>query len=244
MKVSSGRWVGGLAGLVMSVTFGGLAFGAEFSADVLENRRGTTVTGKVFVKGDKMRREMMAAGKTRIAIVRQDKGVVWNLVPDRQIYVETTNQRGSDWDSPEMTKQLEKVADRQVAGSETVNGYECEKVQYVYKDTAMGTRTHWISKKLKYTIKMEHRSSTLEMSSEFQNIKEGGVADSVFEVPQGYQKMDMPGTPGGTGGPQPRPMTPQQGPRVSPKDAGTLQPGAPGPQTGPGNAPKSETKAQ
>lgn len=243
MRVLAGRWVGGLAGLVLSMTSGGFAFAAEFSADVLENRRGTAITGKIFVKGDKVRRETTVAGRTRILILRQDKGVVWNLMPDQQKYIESANQRGVDWDSPEMTKQLEKVADRKDAGTETVNGYECDKVQYVYKNTGMGTRTHWIAKKLKYTIKMEHRAGTGDMSSEFQNIKEGGVADSLFEIPPGYQTADMSGAPGGAGGSQPRPTNPQAAPGVSPKDAGSPQPGAPSPQKGPGNAPKGEAKS-
>jgi hypothetical protein len=31
------------------------------------------------------------------------------------------------------------------------------------------------------------------MVTEYTNIKEGGVNDSVFEVPRGYRKMSMPG---------------------------------------------------
>jgi hypothetical protein len=43
---------------------------------------------------------------------------------------------------------------------------------------------------------MVHQSSEGESSFEYRNIKEGGVADSLFQVPAGYTKMEMPGMPG------------------------------------------------
>jgi hypothetical protein len=57
----------------------------------------------------------------------------------------------------------------------------------------MGTQYQWVSKKLKILIKMESEGSPLKMSTEYKNIKEESVPDSVFEVPAGYTKTVIPG---------------------------------------------------
>jgi outer membrane lipoprotein-sorting protein len=57
----------------------------------------------------------------------------------------------------------------------------------------MGTLTQWISKKFNYPIKTEYKSSSGSMLTEYKNIQEGNVKDSLFEVPGDYMLMSVPG---------------------------------------------------
>jgi outer membrane lipoprotein-sorting protein len=65
-----------------------------------------------------------------------------------------------------------------------------------YKNKSMSKMTQWISENLNYPIKMVYHSSYGDMHTEYKNINEGRVKDSVFEIPKGYKKMTMPGMGG------------------------------------------------
>ena len=178
--------------VLASLALAEAASAAEFFADLVERGGGRSAAGKFYVKGDKVRQETVADGKTTVVIVRMDKGVVWNLNPAEKKYAETENVRGLDWGSPETRREMEKVADRRELGTEKVNGYVCQKIQWVFKDKSMGTLTQWISTKLRYPIRMEQRGSMGELYTEYRNIRESKLADSLFELPPGYRKTEIP----------------------------------------------------
>jgi outer membrane lipoprotein-sorting protein len=185
--------------IVVLFTFiSGLASAAEFSADMVHKFGAMTKEGKIYVKGTKMRME--GAGGQGITIVNGDTGTVWVLQPEQKMYMEMkkgAQQTAQPVESSD--EELAKIADKKFLGTETVNGYQCEKYLYTYRDKTLGTMTQWHSKKLGYPIKMIHASPQGETSFEYRNIKEGGVADSLFQVPAGYTKMEMPGMPPGMG---------------------------------------------
>ena len=174
----------------------GRAFAAEFSADMVHKFGGMTKEGKIYVKGKNMRMEgAMGQGTT---IVNGETGTVWVLQPEQKMYMEM--KKGAQTAPPaESDEELAKIADKKFLGTETVNGYQCEKNLYTYRDKSLGTMTQWYSKKLGYLVKMIHSSAQGETTFEYRNIKEGGVADSLFQVPAGYTKMEMPGMPPGMG---------------------------------------------
>jgi len=82
---------------------------------------------------------------------------------------------------------------RKLVGEETINSYLCDKYAFTYHDKSMGTQYQWISKKLKVMIKIDSKGSPFKMSSEYKNIKEESVPDSLFELPAGYTKISKPG---------------------------------------------------
>ena len=69
----------GMALVIVAVIFvlSGSSIAAEFSADLLLKQGGETMTGKVYVKGDKTRQEFVQQGQKQITIVRPDKGLQW-----------------------------------------------------------------------------------------------------------------------------------------------------------------------
>ena len=184
----------GMALVIVAVIFvlSGSSIAAEFSADLLLKQGGETMTGKVYVKGDKTRQEFVQQGQKQITIVRPDKGLMWVLMPAEKIYMEMSSEEGAAYD-PQLDQNIKNKAEMKLLGKETVNGYVCDKYQYIYHDTSMGTATQWISKKLNYPIKTEYQSSSGYMLTEYKNIKEGNVQNSLFDVPGDYMLLSVPG---------------------------------------------------
>jgi hypothetical protein len=165
---------------------------AEFSADLLLKQGGENITGKVYIKGDKIRQEYLQRGEKQVMIFRYDKGLVWILVPVEKIYMEMSSREGEARD-PRLEEKIKDKAVTKYLGKEEVNGYICEKYQYTYNDRSLGVVMQWFSKKLNYPIRSEHRSPSNYTLTEYRNIKEGKVADSLFEVPGDYALMSVPG---------------------------------------------------
>ncbi len=185
----------GLMALVCVLAFSGMTFAAEFTADLIQKRQGIEIKGKIYVKGEKMRMDMTMEGEKTSTITRIDKKSVWIIKHEDKMYMEMPSMVGT-LQAGKVDEDLKKIADKKKVGTEKVNGYKCDKYLITYKDKSMGKMTQWISKKLNYPIKMVYHSSYGDMYTEYKNIKEGKVKDSVFEIPKGYEKMSMPGIGG------------------------------------------------
>lgn len=166
---------------------------AEFSADMHMKSEETEFEGKVYIKGNMQRQEGTRMGQDFVTIIRLDKGVLWNIMTGEKMYMEMAIPEGTQND-PGMQEKAKDIAEIRHLGEETVNGYTCEKYEYVFHDKSRGTMTQWFSKELGYPVKMVHSSG---MVIEYRNIKEGNLADSLFEIPAGFTKFTMPGMPGG-----------------------------------------------
>jgi hypothetical protein len=174
---------------IMVCLLASLAQAAEFSATVVSKAEGQAVQGKVFVKGDKMRNEMKMGDETNITITRPDKKVVWIAMPEQKMYMEMPLT--DKMQQKMMMKDPEDQAKMKHLGADAVNGYDCDKYQF---DTVLNGKSVkqyvWIAKQLKMAIKSQTEDGSMTM--EYRDIKVGAVPDSVFDIPQGYQKMDMP----------------------------------------------------
>ncbi len=159
----------------------------EFSADLVIQPKGDEpMTGKIFVKGDKVRQETSEEGETQIMIIRPDKKLTWMLTPEEKTYMEMPYQ-AEDKTFEEWTADKEKKS--KLLGEETISGLACRKFESVED----GEKTYfWIAKQFPFPIKVEDSEVTME----YKNIKEGPLADSLFELPAGYEKMAMPIIPG------------------------------------------------
>jgi outer membrane lipoprotein-sorting protein len=182
--------------LLLGLAAGGFtasAQAAEFSASIV-TRSGTMESrGKIFVKGNHIRRETSRGADTMIIIGLLDKKLVRIIRPGSKVYLEMPL-------TDDLVRELKQTAQEQtqmkLVGTETVNGYATDKYETTFKSNG-ATQTHfmWIAKKLGMPIKIVSTAGSFIM--EYRDIKEGGVADSLFEAPPGYQKM---------GGPAVRPM--------------------------------------
>jgi len=173
----------------------GMAQAAEFSAVVFTRADSRESQGKVYLQGEKLRREFPSGEGMTITIARPDKKVMWLFRPGQKTYMEIPFDKSDLGQTMELPKDSAKM---KLLGTETVNGYETEK----YETTVTGqgkTAKHymWVAKKLGLPIKIVSVDGKFFM--EYRQIKEGGVPDGLFEIPPGYQKMALPqGPPPGT----------------------------------------------
>lgn len=174
-----------LAGVIAAVIMlAGCCSAAEVSADLLLLMPGKMLKGKIYIKGKKIRAEfngpkggMIVLGennsKTRIFI---DRG--------RKIYHEVTNKRPDDVDD----SYLITVADKKVVGENTINGYKCTKIRYTFRDNPKNTDIRWVSDKFKVPVRMEQTRNGVTEITEYKNVKECKLPDSLFQIPKGYKK--------------------------------------------------------
>jgi hypothetical protein len=162
-----------------------LAAAAEFSALMQVTDAGKVVTGKIFVHDGKMRQEFNDEEGQTITIVRPDKKVVWVVIPRDRAYMELPLK-------PKLPGQFiqmppDAMNKRQV-GKDRLQGYDTEKYEIAVRDgSGLEQQTFWLAPKLGVPVKMECRAR--QFCLEYKAIKEGKVADRLFEVPPGYQKL-------------------------------------------------------
>lgn len=188
-------WMRCLIGLVAIAVLGVWSApvpAAEFSADLVTKMGPQTTTGKIYVK-DKKTRMDTETPQAGIIILDMASGTSWMLNPDDKTYLEMKGMGAASSAAQYDEETVEKMADKKVLGTETIDGYECEKILYTYKDKSLGQTTMWIAKKLSLPIKMIHVGQGMETVTEYKNIQEGGVSDSVFAIPSDYEKMEIPG---------------------------------------------------
>lgn len=167
-----------------------LSPGAEFTAKVVTVYPDQKPTGKVYVKGDKKRNEVKYSKfePSAIYILRPDKKLLWMILPKFKTYAEVTTF------IPRLHIQMMPYTPEQVkarmkkVGTEVINGYECDKFE---SKSPSGNSLHiWIAKKLEVPIKIMAEDGSF--STEYSDIKQEKLDDSLFELPPGYRKMKFP----------------------------------------------------
>ena len=159
----------------------GLAQAVDFSADVFNTYQGQATQAKIYVKADKIRMETTGAdGHT---ILRTDKKVIWIVIPEEKTYIEVHSPQ-----TPGTAEKMKGEVNREYLSSETVNGYATKKYEVHYLDKDTLHKAHqWIAQDLNYPIKISALDGS--WSTEYRDIQVGPQADSLFEVPQGFDKI-------------------------------------------------------
>jgi hypothetical protein len=165
----------------------------EFSADTVMTQGGKSMTSKMFMKDKKMRTEN--PNQPGYTIMRGDKGVAWMVMPAQKMYMEMKA------DPTQKSKTDEKVqgeVSRKLIGTETIDGHPTQKYEVTYTSGGKTDKMYqWMATDIKFPIKMAAIDGT--WVHQYKNIKMGGQADSLFEVPSGYTKTSMPTMPAGMG---------------------------------------------
>ena len=170
-----------IAVLLVMAALTATAYG-DYKADVVMTTNAGTGTGKIFLKGDMSRTEL--TNGSMIIITRPDKGICWMLSPKTKTYTEfparqPAGRKSAQYASMPGAKRL---------GSETVNGYQCDKYQIVTKGKVVANTTVWVSDKLNEVLKIISQSPGRTSSMEVRNIKKTWLLGKTFEVPKGYTK--------------------------------------------------------
>lgn len=163
----------------------------EYSADsYMETSDGIT-QGTVYVAHGKERREYVQDGEKTVMILRHDKKVIWMLQPEDKTYMEQKMPKGGRKDDLSAYK-----IEQTVVGPETINGVSTTKSKIIMigpKGDKLGG-FYWKSKEgivVKTDAIAVDKKSKERIKSELTNLKVGKQNPSLFEIPAGYEKMDM-----------------------------------------------------
>ena len=169
------------------------ALAIEFSADTITTYKGgDKVTGKMYYKADRFRMDMNV-GDDMMVITRLDKKVVWNVMPSEKMYIEMAFDPKK---KPMVESKFEGEVERKEVGEEMIDGHPTKKYLVTYRS---GNDTEQVYQWLATDIKFPIKSAAVDGSwtQEFRNVKMATQPDNLFEVPPGYEKMEMPQMPGG-----------------------------------------------
>ncbi len=171
--------------LLLVLTVPGVAWGAEFSAQMMVKDDTKVMPGKIYVSDGKMRQEFVDEGGQTITIVRPDQKVVWVILLRQRSYMEiplTKKLPGQFIQIPPQALQ------KRLVGQERLNGYDTEKYEVsVPVGRGLEKQTYWVAAKLGLPIKMECRER--QFSLEYKSIREEKVPDRLFALPPGLQKL-------------------------------------------------------
>lgn len=172
---------------VLFLTLAQVAYAApathEFSADMVSVANGQQFEAKLYVGKDKVRVEM----PENIIITRMDRRVSYMIMPSQGMYMENPIDQSK---LMKTSKEVEGELERVPLGNELVNGQMAQKFKVTYRDgEGQSTMYQWIGDS-DIPVKMQALDGSWSM--EYKNIKKGAPNDSLFEVPSGLKKFEMP----------------------------------------------------
>jgi hypothetical protein len=177
---------------------------ADFSAEVIDlQKAGTPATAKIYFTKDKMRVEPTTTnprGGGGAVIVNFATQTSIVLMSQQHMYMEMpaqsqTQRLGYSYfrvgDVEDACGDWQQLAQNHgnschKVGSETVNGRSA--VKYETTNSSGDVSYFWLDPKLRFPVKWEGKTS----KGELRNIQDGAQPASLFEVPSGYTKMQMP----------------------------------------------------
>ncbi|HBE77897.1 MAG TPA: hypothetical protein DDW65_08965 [Firmicutes bacterium] len=73
-------------------------------------------------------------------------------------------------------------------GNENLNGHDYQDIQYTYEEKKFEVMVQWIANKLGFVVRTLIKDAKGKETStmDYTNIKPGGQANSLFEIPEGY----------------------------------------------------------
>ena len=163
----------------------------EYSADTQMETADVTMEGQVFYAPGKERREMTTGNDGMTMIIRQDKKVIWTLMPEAKAYMEMSLDKSQD-----KTDFSDYHVEQSTVGEEEVNGIKTTKSKVIMtrKDGSKLGGFWWTTKE-DIPVKMDMISvegKTKErIKMELTNLKIGKQDPKIFEIPADYMNMSM-----------------------------------------------------
>jgi len=183
-----------LAGLILLAA--STCSAQQFSADMVRLKPAGAVTTKVNLKGDKVRMEVTGQNTKSYVLLNLAKRQSVMVLPDTKTYVISPPGRmpssipllrvgNPDEACVDWVKDISKAGECKKVGDEELSGRKT--VKYTATASNGDTGTVWIDRELKIPLKWEGEKG----AAEFQNIKLGDQQESLFELPNDYEKIDV-----------------------------------------------------
>jgi outer membrane lipoprotein-sorting protein len=170
---------------------------AAYSEDLVITTGDQTMTMKRFVDGSKMRTDMNAQGQDFSMIELGDAaGTMYNIVPKQKQAIKMTS-RGMMEGMPKAAGKPDTTETEtppppgykvEYLGEETVDGRATKKFRMT---TDEGSALGWFDAANGAPVRMEGTSDGKKAVMEWKNFKAAAQPASVFEVPKGYEVVDM-----------------------------------------------------
>ena len=162
----------------------------DYSADEVIIAEGAEIVSKVYYSPKKLRKEEDFGGSPNITIVRHDLGLLWVVIPEDRQYIESTIKKVQEMAGDVPGQDDEDKVDITEVGQEDVNGVVTTKSKVVITDTAGETSEGFAWRTADgIIVRMESQM----MTQELKNLKVEPQGPELFELPDGYEKIPMPG---------------------------------------------------
>lgn len=190
-----------LAVVMVGLFSGAAAAQGEFSAlavQITPDKKETMV--KLYVGDGQTRTEIGEGEQQRITIVNAERNTAWLLNPERQEYVEYKGPSEADVPSrPPLPGEAQSPCGRvkgvtcTEVGAEKVNGRNTEKWEIVVSQGDRKQRSlWWVDRSLGMPVRLELPGGYVR---ELRDIQEAPQDPSLFQVPAGYQRIELPKQP-------------------------------------------------
>jgi len=157
-----------------------------FSADMIQRVNNRRMEGKIFVKGNEYRMDIVENGEELSILVDRESGKLKVIVHSQKVaqeYLNTSEKSLNNNPFENFKYQLE-IGSADTIGSEIINGYECLKIEVSNENRKI--LTAWISNKLNWPVKIETADKP-HKDVDLSNIKEGEIVEAdFFKVPEEY----------------------------------------------------------
>ncbi|MDH5428095.1 MAG: DUF4412 domain-containing protein [Nitrospirota bacterium] len=163
----------------------------EYSGDTRMETAEGVMEGVVYHTPGKERRETQMGGESMTMIIRQDKKVIWMLMPDANAYMEMglgQSKDKSDFSQYEVEKT--QVGEEEIDGIMTTKS----KVIMTKKDGSKLGGFWWTTQEdipLKTDMISVEGQTKVRIKTELTNLKIGKQDPKLFEIPDDYMNMSM-----------------------------------------------------
>jgi len=176
-----------IATVVFILLISGTASALELSSDFVTTHGGFKSSGKMYLTPDKIRMDMDSPQKMS-SITRMDKKVIWNVMHDQKSYMELPFVEDR---KPRVEREYKGEIERKLVGKETIDGHPTEKYLITFKERNNTNKVYqWWATDINFPVKTEDVDG--QWKQEYKNIKMGKQDGSLFEIPAGYKKFEMP----------------------------------------------------
>lgn len=172
-----------------------VALKVEYSADYIMETAEGAIRGRLNGAPGLERREDLVEGNTMVSIRRDDKKVLWMLMPQERMYMEMKlgQMEGAKSRTPSPEEYKTEFTE---VGREEVNGMMTTKSKVIMTG-ADGSKMggFWWTTDDGLLVKMDvlsiAKGEKIRMKRELSNVKIGPQPRDLFEIPAGYQSMSM-----------------------------------------------------
>ena len=155
----------------------------EFSADRILLKKGHEIIAAVRAKEDRWRFEYAKPQAGAMArIVRQDRRSAWQIISQRQVFIEVPLE---PIDLLYVTEAMDGEIKREFIGTEDLNGYPTELFEVTTLSNGLRNQFYqWVTRDERFSMKTISKAG--DWSLEYRNVKFTRQSSRFFEPPYGF----------------------------------------------------------